>query len=89
MWLRADPENVKVCYAVIEQNRVRRQELQNSSGKSKGNPKDLRLGLSLPPGLYYILKNLEKFHGREFMRDKKDLYWFARKFPQFTISERI
>jgi hypothetical protein len=89
LWLKSNPENVAICKAVIEQNKTRRETADNIYGASKTNPKDFRMGLSLPPGLYYVLLKLERFHGREFMKDKKDLWWFAHKFPQFTICERI
>lgn len=89
MWLKADPVNVIVCKAIIEQNKQRKKEAHNSFGGARYSPKDLRVGLSLPPGLYYALLKLERFHGREFMKDKKDLWWFAKKFPQFTVAERI
>lgn len=89
MWLKAAPENVAVCKAIIEQNKERRRVAYSEYGESKEHPKDLRLGISLPPGLYYALLKLERFHNREFLETKKDLWWFARKFPQFTIAERI
>jgi hypothetical protein len=89
IWLKANPDNQVVCKQVIEQNKFRRNESYNVYGGTRDNPKDLRIGISLPPGLYYTLLNLEKFHGNEFMKDKQDLHWFARKFPQFTIMQRI
>jgi len=89
MWLTADPENMKVCRQIIVQNKERRSLTHNSFGASKENPKDIRLGLSLPPGLYYVLQGLERMHKKEFMTTKEDLWWFARRFPQFTIAERI
>jgi hypothetical protein len=89
LWLKSDPENMAVCRAIIEQNKMRREGMSNSYGASKEHFSDLRIGVSLPPGLYYVLLNLERFHGREFMKDKRDLHWFARKFPQFCICERI
>jgi hypothetical protein len=54
-----------------------------------GCPKDLRLGLSLPHGLYYSFVGYERMHGREFMKEKDELVWFAKHFPQFVIAERI
>jgi hypothetical protein len=92
MWLRmaplpGEPSNMVVCKAVIEQNKKRKARIDNTFGESQGG--NMRIGVSLPPGLYYTLQSLERFHGREFMKDKKDLRWFARKFPQFTIMERI
>jgi hypothetical protein len=92
MWLKCaplfgEPKNIDVCTAVIEQNKARRYEINNSFGESDEGA--MRIGISLPPGLYYTLSKLEKFHGREFMKDKEDLRWFARKFPQFCIWERI
>ena len=92
MWLKCpplfgEPSNFDVCRAIIEQNKYRREKLDNSFGESQEGA--MRVGISLPPGLYYVLLKLEKFHGREFMKDKADLRWFSRKFPQFCIWERI
>ena len=94
LWLKAAPlpgeySNISVCSAIIKQNAERRKKMANIYGATKENPGDLRVGLSLPPGLYYVLLKLERFHGNEFMKDKKDLYWFMKKFPQFCIVERI
>lgn len=92
MWLKAsplpgEPSNLAVCKAVIEQNKNRRAGLANCYGATKTDA--LRIGVSLPPGLYYVLLKLERFHGNEFMKDKHDLRWFGRKFPQFCVMERI
>lgn len=92
LWLSSKPfpgeaSNISVCKGIIEQNKERRKNLRNVSGTMLGE--DLRLGVSLPPGLYYVLSNIERQHGREFLKDKSDLRWFARRFPQFCIYERI
>lgn len=92
MWLKSapqpgEPSNLVVCKAVMEQNKRRNANIANVFGETAKGV--MRIGISLPPGLYYTLQSLERFHGREFMKDKKDLRWFARKFPQFTIMERI
>lgn len=94
MWIKAKPlfgevPNMVMCKAIIEQNKRRRAEMMDSYGSSRNHPDDLRIGLSLPPGLYYTLKKLEEFHGNVFLETKEDMWWFARKFPQFTICERI
>lgn len=89
VWLKSSPENIAVTKAIIKQNKYRRASAQNTFGSMKGFEKDLRIGLSLPHGLYYSLVQYERMHDREFMQDKKDLWWFAKKFPQFTICERI
>jgi hypothetical protein len=63
--------------------------MNDSYGGMKENPLDLRMGLSLPHGLYYSLLGYERLHGRNFMNTKKELIWFAKHFPQFVIAERI
>lgn len=88
-WLKADPQNMVGCKRIIEQNKLRRANNFDSFGGMKENPKDIRLGLSIPQGLYYMLNNLEKLQGRTFMKDKEDLYWFAKHYPQFMVAERI
>ena len=88
-WLKSDPDNIQICRAVILQNRERKAKMRDMYGSSKDYPKDLRAGLSLPPGLYFMLLHFERMHGRKFMDTKEDFYWFAKKFPQFCIMERI
>lgn len=95
LWLRESPENFDVCTQVVAQNKARQAELSNGYGCTKGNPKDLRIGLSLPVGLYYTLVKYERMQNEwrekkvEFMQDKDDLYWFMKHFPQFCIAERV
>lgn len=88
-WLKASPDNVDYCMAVINQNKLRRASMSDCYGSSNENPDDLRIGLSLPIDLYYILNNFEKMHGQKFMDSKADLRWFAKHFKQFCIIERI
>ena len=88
-WLKASPDNVDYCMAVINQNKLRKGSMLNCFGASKENPDDFRIGLSLPIDLYYVLNDYEKMHGQKFMDSKADLRWFARKFPQFCIIEKI
>ena len=87
-WLKL-PQNYEYAAQVIQQNKERRLQANDPFGGMKQNPKDLRIGLSIPVGLYYTLDKYEKMHDGEFMRTKADLWWFARKFPQFCIVERI
>jgi hypothetical protein len=89
VWLQNSPQNQAVLQAIIIQNKERGKNLSSVYGASTEHPKDLRIGVSLPPGLYYCLLNLERQHGNTFLETKKDLWWFARKFPQFCIMERI
>ena len=88
-WLKANPENTQYCGQVIQQNRERKLLNSDEFGSMNEFPDDVRIGLSIPVGLYYVLLKFERMHGREFMKDKKDLRWFAKKFPQFCIVERI
>ena len=88
-WLRADRENIDICRNVIQQNKRRKAMLSDVYGRTHLMHNDMRIGLSLPTGLYYALQGYERMHGNEFMTTKKDLHWFARKFSQFTICERI
>lgn len=95
LWLRESPENFDVCSKIVAQNKIRQSELNNSYGSAIGNPNDLRIGLSLPAGLYYTLVKYERMQNGwrdnkvEFMQDKDDLYWFMKHFPQFCVAERI
>jgi hypothetical protein len=89
VWLKASPENFDICRAIIKQNKYRQALLKDAFGGMAGCPKDLRLGLSLPHGLYYSFVGYERMHGREFMQEKDELVWFAKHFPQFVIAERI
>ena len=81
--------NFEECHKIVEQNKMRKDACKDCFGGTRENPKDLRIGLSLPPQLYYMLQRFERTHDREFMQTKEDLRWFARKFPVFTIAERI
>lgn len=89
LWLKSDPENIRICMAVIKQNKERKANMRDVYGSSKQHPKDLRVGLSLPPGLYYTLLHFERMHNRKFMDTKEDFHWFAKHFPQFCIIERV
>lgn len=89
VWLKSDPYNIDITKAIIKQNKYRRALLKDCYGGVGSIPQDMRLGLSLPHGLYYALQGYERMHGREFMREKSELVWFAKKFPQFVIAERI
>lgn len=89
MWLKASPDNIRYCEAIIAQNRMRRALLHDDFGGMKQNPKDMALGLSLPIDLYYLLDKYEQMHGRRFMQDKKDLIWFGKHFPQFVVPKKI
>lgn len=89
VWLKSAPENVGLCAALIRQNKDRQAALNDSYGRTTFAPDDMRIGLSLPTNLYYTLVGYERHHGREFLKTKEELRWFARKFPQFVIAERI
>jgi hypothetical protein len=89
IWLRADKGNIDIARAIIKQNKFRQRLLNDAYGGAKENPLDMRIGLSLPHGLYYSLVGYERLHGRNFMTTKEEMVWFAKKFPQFVICERI
>ena len=89
VWIKASPENFNTCVQVIKQNKIRKAGMRDSFGGLKEFPKDIRIGLSIPPGLYYTLVKYERMHDDEFMKTKADLRWFARKFPQFCVIDRI
>lgn len=93
-WLKANPENLKYCAEVIEENKLSRALQANEFGAAKENPHDLRRGLRLPEGLYYTLDNFEKMHSEEgedrrFLKTKEDFYWFMKHFPQFCVVDRV
>ena len=88
-WLKADPNNLIDCKRIIEQNKERRKGMKDDFGGLRGHKRDMRIGLSLPHGLYYTLVGLERIHDRKFMATKEDLRWFSKKFPQFMVCERI
>ena len=95
LWLKESPENFDTCMKVIYQNKQRQSEMRDIHGGSRDNPKDLRIGLSLPLGLYYTLVGYERMQNEwrdkkvEFMSTKEDLVWFSKNYPQFVIVERI
>jgi len=74
---------------VIAQNKIRRSKLNDKFGGTRNNPQDMRIGLSLPVGMYYALLHFERMHNRGFMENKNELTWFAKKFPQFVVPEKI
>jgi len=89
VWLKSSPENFNLARALIKQNKRRQAQLKNPYGGTAFAPDDMRIGLSLPTSLYYTFVGYERLHGREFMKEKDELRWFAKHFPMFTICERI
>lgn len=89
VWIKSSPENFNLVKALIKQNKRRQVMLRDAYGRTAFAGDDMRIGLSLPTNLYYTLVAYERMHGREFMKTKEELRWFARKFPQFVICERI
>jgi hypothetical protein len=82
--------NIDHCMAIIKQNRELRETRRNSFASTQD--KSIRFAVSLPPTL---LGFLDKFF-RQFSDDKKGIFkeegeltWFAKRFPQFTIPERV
>ena len=88
-YIKSSPEHWDEVYRVIQQNKERKQGMKDDFGSTQAYPDDIRVGLSIPPGLFYFMQNYERMHDREFLQTKEDLRWFARKFPQFCIIRRI
>jgi hypothetical protein len=91
MWLKADPKNIQYCREIIAQNKKRRAMLDNEFGAMTKCPKDMRLGLSIPTDLYYLLDQYERMHGdeRKFLESNEDFTFFAKHFPQFVVPSRV
>ncbi len=87
-WLKI-PENFDYAAQVIQQNKERKLKMNDPFGGTKENPKDVRATLSIPTGLYYTLQKFEQMHEGKFLKNKEDSRWFSRKFPEFSICDRI
>lgn len=52
--------------------------------------KSMRWGVSLPANLYHFLNTaMRKMYNEKLFTKKHDMTWFAKKFPQFKVPERI
>lgn len=80
--------NANVTSLIIKQNK----EFQKSRGNAFASTqsKDLRWGLSMPQRLLQYLENYVRTNGeKSLFNEKYNVNWFCRKFPQFSIPERI
>ena len=60
-WLKASPENFNYAGEVIAQNKERKLKMNNPFGGMSKTPKDIRIGLSIPVGLYYTLQKSDRY----------------------------
>ena len=69
----------------VSSNLRRRKELNNKYGSSKD--KSRRLLLSIPQRIVYLFKKLypDLFQGDQ----KKFIYEFAKRYPQFSVPEKV
>jgi len=81
-------DNKTHTYALIQQNKDIQKSRLHSTAANK--TKTMRLGVSLPPALYDALEKYFKETLNEKLFDNKiELREFMKRFPQFTIPERI
>lgn len=81
-WLKADPENVADILILTEQNQKLKETRKNELAST--DDKGMRWALSLPQGLAYVFMNQKP----ELFRDKKELHWFMKNYPQFCIANK-
>lgn len=80
--------NVQVCEAIIEQNKDIRATRLNDFGSTKD--KSWRLGVSLPPSLYYTIDKWKRANtGVGLFNEPDEMTWFAKKFPVFATCKRV
>lgn len=82
--------NIDHCRGVIKQNEQIRQTRKNMYAST--DDKSIRWGVSLPPKLLQFLDTFFKMYSTEkkgIFKEEGELVWFARKFPQFSIPERL
>ena len=85
--------NMDHARAVIKQNQEIRKSRLNEHASTKNN--DLRWGISIPRWIYAVLDEYEKSQsstdepGRRLLKSTKDIRWFAKNYPQFSIPEKI
>jgi hypothetical protein len=79
--------NIDHTRLVIKDNLRMKKDLLNETGAtSKGV---MRLGVNIPPQLYYDLERYFKAHGEKFLADNKELREFMKAFPMFCIPNKI
>lgn len=87
-------DNLQHTYSLINQIKNIKATLLTQTAATSGGT--MRWGVSLPPRLYhYLNKYFQAKLGEKLFADKKNdkgikqMRQFAKKFPQFTIPERI
>lgn len=85
-----DPQigrNIDHCKGVINQNRELAKTRLNDFGSNED--KNIRWGLSLPPGLYNVLDNFKKMHNQPgIFKEEGEIVWFMKKFPEFKVCNK-
>ena len=82
--------NIDHCRGVIVQNKAIRDTRKNAFAST--TDKSIRWGLSMPPRLFHFLDTFFKTYTIEkqgIFKEDGELVWFAKKFPQFSIPERL
>jgi len=80
--------NMDHCMGVIKQNKMIRETRANDFAST--SDKTLRLGVSIPPGLYTLLDNFKTMNGKpKLFREDGELNWFMKTFPQFRTANRV
>lgn len=79
--------NIDHTRAVIKDNKRIKDTLLKETGANKDST--FRMGVNLPPQLYYDLDRYFKAHGEKFLSDQKELREFMRAFPMFCIPNKI
>ena len=59
------------------------------NGKIKADEDNFRLAVSLPSKLFNTLETILNADKVGLFEEKKELHWFMRKFPEFTIPKKI
>lgn len=81
-------KNIDHTMGLLKQNKAMRGLQKSVTGANESNT--MRWGVSLPPDLYTTLnKYLQSCGEKGLFVDKKDLRWFMKKFPEFTIPQKI
>lgn len=81
-------DNLQATQLIIRQNKVTQDSRANDLAQTQD--KSMRWGISMPPRLYFMLEKYVKAHGdKGLFREKGDITWFMKKFPQFKIPKTV
>jgi len=81
-------KNIDHCKGIIDQNKEMSKSRKNKFASV--DSKTFRWGLSLPINLFYTIDNWKKGQGKEgLFREKGEITWFMKKFPQFRIPKKV